>query len=76
MSKTLLDEFAMAAMQGDFAAQNESNGSFPLDFDISKSAKHYYRMARAMMEEKQRIEKSEQELCHDDDFIVTTKPKL
>ncbi len=52
MEKTLRDEFAMAAMQGDWAVHNEYGGTYfrtnPKG-DFSASAEVYYRMADAMM---------------------------
>ena len=50
--KTLRDEFAIAAMQGDWAAQGEDNGSFTQlhsDRLFESSARLYYRMADEMM---------------------------
>ncbi|WP_272568105.1 hypothetical protein [Providencia sp. PROV255] len=48
----LRDQFAMAAMQGDWAAQDERSGYFDEnsgEATFSKSAEMYYRMADAMM---------------------------
>lgn len=50
--KTLRDEFAMAAMQGDWAAQSRDTGEFtndmPAEF-LEARAEFYYRMADAML---------------------------
>lgn len=49
---TLRDQFAMAAMQGDWAAQDERSGYFDEnsgEATFSKSAEMYYRMADAML---------------------------
>ncbi|WP_272659502.1 hypothetical protein [Providencia sp. PROV172] len=49
---TLRDQFAMAAMQGDWAAQDECSGYFDEnsgEATFSKSAEMYYRMADAML---------------------------
>lgn len=56
MYKTLLDEFAMAAMQGDFAS---SNSLITLEFgmpsdDLQVAAVFYYRMADAMMKAREK----------------------
>ncbi|EMY0637125.1 hypothetical protein AB6F55_07895 [Providencia hangzhouensis] len=48
----LRDKFAMAAMQGDFAAQDEESGYYPNDTPdefLIKRAEFYYRMADAML---------------------------
>lgn len=50
---SLRDRFALAAMQGDWAAQNEECGSFPYSVRIEElraRARVYYRMADAMLE--------------------------
>ncbi|WGL95973.1 hypothetical protein [Arsenophonus nasoniae] len=50
--KTLRDEFAMAAMKGDWAAQNETGLAHYSTQDIEylqKAAKSYYMMADAML---------------------------
>ena len=47
--KTLRDEFAMAAMQGDWAAQSDSFGIFTEKADLMVAARQYYCMADAMM---------------------------
>lgn len=52
LSLTLRDQFAMAAMQGDWAAQDERSGYFDEnsgEATFSKSAEMYYRMADAML---------------------------
>lgn len=49
---SLRDQFAMAAMQGDWAAQDERSGYFDEnsgEATFSKSAEMYYRMADAML---------------------------
>lgn len=49
---TLRDQFAMSAMQGDWAAQDERSGYFDEnsgEATFSKSAEMYYRMADAML---------------------------
>lgn len=49
---TLRDYFAAKAMQGDWAAQSEDSGFFRHDMkdeSFEKAARHYYRMADAMM---------------------------
>lgn len=48
----LRDEFAKAALQGDWAAQNEYSGSFRPDIpetSLIERARMYYRMADAML---------------------------
>ncbi|EJD6371464.1 hypothetical protein AAIC24_001830 [Providencia rettgeri] len=48
----LRDKFAMAAMQGDFAAQDEESGYYQNDTPdefLIKRAEFYYRMADAML---------------------------
>ncbi|CAB5643127.1 hypothetical protein [Providencia rettgeri] len=48
----LRDQFAMAAMQGDWAEQDERSGYFDEnsgEATFSKSAEMYYRMADAML---------------------------
>lgn len=53
---TLRDYFAAKAMQGDWAAQSDSNGvglfvnATMTDSDLQMSAGFFYRMADAMME--------------------------
>ena len=50
-TKTLVDEFAMAAMQGDWAANYPmlSHGFETPDEDLLEASIFYYRMGRAMM---------------------------
>ncbi|WP_273802165.1 hypothetical protein [Proteus vulgaris] len=51
-SASLRDKFAMAAMQGDLASQNEDLGYFPNDSPdegLVNRANFYYRMADAML---------------------------
>lgn len=47
----LRDQFAVAAMQGDWATQNSEDGYFAncTDEQLVNSAKIYYRMADAML---------------------------
>lgn len=50
---SLRDRFALAAMQGDWAAQNELCGAFRSETDVETlkgRAGLYYRMADAMLE--------------------------
>lgn len=50
--KTLRDEFAMAALAGDMAAQNEQTGTWPntaSDDFLEERAAFFYRFADAMM---------------------------
>lgn len=52
---TLRDYFAAKAMQGDWAAQNSRDGAFPPDTRderLRKTARLYYRMADAMLAER------------------------
>lgn len=46
---TLRDYFAAAAMQGDWAAQNEFSGVIDDDFNFLGAARAYYRAADAML---------------------------
>lgn len=49
---TLRDQFAMAAMQGEWSNQSNENGYFSLDTSdetLKKAAVLYYRMADAML---------------------------
>lgn len=50
-STSLRDQFAMAAMQGDWAAQSPELGQFATcsDEDLERHAKDYYRIADAML---------------------------
>ena len=52
LAVALRDYFAAKAMQGDWATQSESSGFFRHDIEdesLESAARHYYRMADAMM---------------------------
>lgn len=64
-TKTLRDEFAMAAMMGDWAAQNEdglahySYSPQAIEY-LQKAAKSYYMMADAMLEVRKENKKTKE----------------
>ncbi len=52
IAPTILDQFAMAAMTGDWTVQSEEAGYFEAsvpDMMLEERAELYYRMARAML---------------------------